>query len=544
MKRSYFGGGVSLVALLRGLRGRNPGRHNHTRSGRSAKRGRSLWFEECESRNLLAATISGFKFATAAASGFTPGSDLPMAGVTINLRQGSDTNPPVATTTTAADGSFAFNNVADGHYFIDETVPTGFTQSAGPAFYTVDVIGGLVYSTPADDPTTTLNVDDFSAPDPAATYFINALDPNPLFRQDSSAAGQLPILGDQRDLLVDVLGPANPISANGFVGTVSLNNGVFNLGSATNGPGTEVTMQYDGTDVDSAALNNAMGLNANLSANGGAGIRFDFDFLQVGTGTTMDMEIAASSSGGSATFSGLIEHNTGGFSVFVPFSSLTTSGAFDLAHVTSLQVSFNAAGVQDVDYEITQIAIAGFNFGNFAVSKRLFLTPAGPSTVTSSFGGATLSFNSGTGRMDVDGTSGNDTISIVPNNKGIAVVTVNGHVLSNTIPLVSIQQIGIAAGDGDDTVTLTNIVKPVLFDGGSGTDRLIVNGAAAANNSFVVSGTQLFYNGALYNMGNVEGLTLNGGAKTDTLLAQSAPAFSTTFNERWRDRRGCRPQHS
>ncbi|HEY2760367.1 MAG TPA: prealbumin-like fold domain-containing protein, partial [Pirellulales bacterium] len=475
MKRSYFGRGLSLVDLIRRSPGSRVNRRDRVRSARLTQRRRTLWFEECESRNLLAATISGFKFATATATGFTPGSDLPMAGVTINLYQDNGDltfNPAmealVQHVVTGANGSYAFNNVADGHYFINETPPAGFSQSAGPAFYTVDVIGGLVYTTPANDPTTTLNVDDFSAPDPAATYFINALDPNPLFRQDSSAAGQLPILGTQRDLLVNVLGPANPISANGFVGTVSMNNGVFNLGSATNGPGTEVTMQYDGVDADSAALNNAMGLNANLSANGGAGIRLDFDFLQVGTGTTMDMEIAATSSGGSATFTGQITQNPGGFSVFVPFSSLTTSGAFDLAHVTSLQVSFNAAGVQDVDYEITQIAIAGFNFGNFAVSKRLFLTPAGPATVTSSFGGATFSFNSGSGRMDVDGTSGNDVISIVPNNKNIAVVTVNGHVLSNTIPLASIQQIGISAGDGSDTVTLTNIVKPVLFDGGAG----------------------------------------------------------------------------
>src|SRR5262249_33813363 len=155
------------------------------------KRNRRLQFELCESRHLLAASITGFKFATALPSGFSPGADLPMPGVTIDLFQdngdlvfNSATDALVQHVVTASDGSYAFNNVADGHYYVQEVVPAGFTQSAGPAFYTVDVIGGGVYATnPAAQ--ITQNVDDFSVPNPAATYFISALNPNPFFRQDT-----------------------------------------------------------------------------------------------------------------------------------------------------------------------------------------------------------------------------------------------------------------------------------------------------------------------------------------------------------------------
>ena len=153
-----------------------------------------------------------------------------------------------------------------------------------------------------------------------------------------------------------------------------MNNGFFNLGTASNGPGSEVTMQYDGVD---ASIANAQGLSADLTANGNNGIRIDFNFLQVGTGTTMDLHASATSpGGGTANFSQLVNANTGAFSVFIPFSSFSTAGPFTFANVSSLQFDFNQAGVQDVDYEIDQIVAAqqkttGFDFGNFPEGSDL-----------------------------------------------------------------------------------------------------------------------------------------------------------------------------
>ncbi|MCC7083437.1 MAG: VCBS repeat-containing protein [Pirellulales bacterium] len=319
------------------------------------------------------ATLAGIKYNTVSDSGFSPG-DAPLGGVTINLYSDDGDgsfNPMVDTlvdqeVTAPGTGAYSFSGVNDGRYFINEVVPTGYVQSAGPPYYTVDVIGGAVY------PASPLSIDQFSNPDPAASFFITALDPDPYFRQDSG----LDIIGGQRDMRVDVLGTPNPISANGVVGMVSMNHGVLNLGTASSGVGSELTLQYDGVDVDSAALTNALGLSVDLTADGNQGIRLDFNFLQVGSGTTMPMSIDATSPGGSASFSTLLTQDPSGFSVFVPFASFSTVGAFTFTDVTSLEFAFNQTGVRDVDFEIDQIVgfqqkNTGFDFGNFPLPASL-----------------------------------------------------------------------------------------------------------------------------------------------------------------------------
>lgn len=323
---------------------------------------------------MLSATISGVKYNTASPNNFGPG-DVPKSGVTIQLYQdnGDGVFSPADVlvdqqVTAPVTGAYTFSNVADGKFFIKEIVPTGFVQSAGPAFYTVQVLGGSVYV-----PTTEINVDNFSDPDPNRTFFISAIDPNPLLLQDSGTG----ILGDQRDLLINVLGVPNPISANGFVGTVAVNNGVFNLGTASSGPGTSATFQYDGVDADTTALNNAQALSVDLVDGGNNGFRFDFNFLQVGAGTTTDLAITATSpGGGTATFNGNITENGGVFSVFVPFSSFATAGTFTFSNVSSLKFTLNGTGVQDVDLELDQILAVqqrntGFNFGNFPLISSI-----------------------------------------------------------------------------------------------------------------------------------------------------------------------------
>jgi len=368
VNRPFLDYATSLLSILGG--------DSATRQrGSKAKRARRLGFEMCESRNLLAgASITGIKVETVNNNGFSPG-DTPLAGVFIDLyKDNGDAVFNVATDaladrqqTAAGTGAYAFNNVADGRYFIQEEVPAGYVQSAGPAFYTLDVINGAAFTT------VTTNIDDFSDPSPADVFFINAVDPNPLLLQESGPG----IIGGQRDVLVNVLGPSNPISANGFVGTISATSGVFNLGTASNGPGTEVSLQYDGIDADTTALNNAMTLNANLIAAGNNGFRLNFNFVQVGTGTTMDMHILATGPGGAtANFSMLIDESVDPFNLFIPYASFSTAGGFSFANVTGLQVNFNESGVQDVDFELDQIVAAqqkntGYNFGNFPILSSI-----------------------------------------------------------------------------------------------------------------------------------------------------------------------------
>ena len=301
------------------------------------------------------ASIAGVKYLTANASGFSP-ADTPMGGVAINLYadNGDTIFDPLTDTlvdssvTAPGTGLFEFDNVADGLYFVAEAVPPGFVQSAGPAYYTVNVVGGIASAA------NSMTIDDFSSPDPEHDYFINGVDPNPFQLSTSSGSGD--IIGGQRDLTVNVLGVANPISANGFVGTIGTGDGVFNLGSASSGPATQVTMLYNA---------DGSGLAADLTANGGNGFRFDFDFLQVGTGTSTDMEITLVGPTGSATLSTNVTANTGAFSVFTPFTSFTPSGTFSFANVSSIQFDFNSNGVQDTDFELNQVIDTGLSFGNF-----------------------------------------------------------------------------------------------------------------------------------------------------------------------------------
>src|SRR5207245_493654 len=75
------------------------------------------------------ASITGIKYMDVTGNGFSA-DDTPLAGVTINLYQGtSATGTPIATTTTASDGTYSFNNLPPGTYFVQEAVPTGSSST-------------------------------------------------------------------------------------------------------------------------------------------------------------------------------------------------------------------------------------------------------------------------------------------------------------------------------------------------------------------------------------------------------------------------------
>ena len=93
--------------------------------------------------------ISGFKYTDITGDGLS-NDDTPLAGTTIDLYldrnnnnvfdHPGDDDPAFRSTTTAADGSYSFDNLPVGRYFVQEEVPAGYEQTApAPAFYTVDV---------------------------------------------------------------------------------------------------------------------------------------------------------------------------------------------------------------------------------------------------------------------------------------------------------------------------------------------------------------------------------------------------------------------
>ena len=71
--------------------------------------------------------------------------DTGLAGRTVYLdqNQNGQLDPGEASTTTAADGSYAFTGLAQGTYYVAEALPTGWSQTspAAPAERTV-VLGG------------------------------------------------------------------------------------------------------------------------------------------------------------------------------------------------------------------------------------------------------------------------------------------------------------------------------------------------------------------------------------------------------------------
>src|SRR5262249_43654622 len=86
---------------------------------------------------VLTGTIAGTKFNDLNGNGVRDPGEPGLGGVTISLAP-RPTTPcapppavpsPIASTVTAADGSFSFANVAFGSYFVSETVPAGFART-------------------------------------------------------------------------------------------------------------------------------------------------------------------------------------------------------------------------------------------------------------------------------------------------------------------------------------------------------------------------------------------------------------------------------
>ena len=123
-------------------------------------------------------SISGVKYLDLTGNGFSADDTPYKGGVTIQLYKDvagtgvldATKGPFTTTVTSSVDGSYAFNGLAPGTYFVQEVVPSGFVRT-GPAaasYYTVNVAAG--------SKVTGENFDDFPVDQCAATnisYKIN-----------------------------------------------------------------------------------------------------------------------------------------------------------------------------------------------------------------------------------------------------------------------------------------------------------------------------------------------------------------------------------
>jgi len=198
-------------------------------------------------------------------------------------------------------------------------------------------------------------IDDFGAPD-AANLEVRVIrwnDPDPsLVQTPSPPMPDTPILGGERDILLDVIGVSRLTS---FVGGIGDGTFLFNSSS----PGTAATIQYDGDDDDPdgppAALTNFEGLGGlDLTLYGPA---FELEFLSIdgGQAQSSDIEIEVHSSTSTALFLGTIDDSAGPTTYPAPFAAFSNLGVF--SDVTSIEFRINPGGAHDVDFELDTISI-------------------------------------------------------------------------------------------------------------------------------------------------------------------------------------------
>jgi len=212
-------------------------------------------------------------------------------------------------------------------------------------------------------------IDDFTDPNPLSLdpvtgdiFVIGGFSADPkLIKQDSVL-----ILGGQRDVLVDVKGTPQPVSASGVIGE-----GVFIFNSSE--PATTVTLQYDGTgtiaggdDVNGppAALTmNPGGLPdpTDITVNGQK--MFRLSFLSTDAGplqSSFEATIRVSArAGGEAEFIGQVMESTSPSSFLAEFQDFIPTGGFDLntsfGDVDSIEIVLNSSELTGVDFRLTAI---------------------------------------------------------------------------------------------------------------------------------------------------------------------------------------------
>ena len=191
-------------------------------------------------------------------------------------------------------------------------------------------------------------IDDFSEPGKVEVRVISwkHLDPTLVETPDPG------VLGEERDILLDVIGVSRLTS---FVGEIGDGTFLFNSSS----PGTAATIQYDGDDDDPdgppAALTNFEGLGGlDLTVYGPA---FELEFLSIdgGQSQSSEIEIEVHSSTSTALFTGTIDDSAGPTTYPVPFAAFSDLGVFN--DVTSIEFRINPGGAQDVDFELDTISI-------------------------------------------------------------------------------------------------------------------------------------------------------------------------------------------
>jgi Bacterial Ig domain len=125
------------------------------------------------------------------------------------------------------------------------------------------------------------------------------------------------------------------------------------------------------------------------------------------------------------------------------------------------------------------------------------------------------------GIVRVVGTPGADTIIVThTTNTTDLLVTLNGTVVSQTIPLTSISQVRVFGLGGGDTIQVTDPTWNTYLDGGSSNSQLTLNGTIGAD-AFTIGTSSVLYRGATITA--AQALTVDGLAGNDTFTITGTP---------------------
>jgi len=190
-----------------------------------------------------------------------------------------------------------------------------------------------------------ITIDSFNHPLDGTPFFVEGLAPwgnsDPFAHEDQNV---LEVIGGERDILVDVVGTASPISAAGIIAGPA---GLLQL-ATFGGPGTRMIATYNGV--------NDVGLGGMDVTDSGANNKFvlRFNSIDAGDADKLGLKVTVGSTGNPpSSKSYLVDESTGWLDRYIPFSDF----AADLTSVTSLEFAFNdlVAPVPNVDFELDLI---------------------------------------------------------------------------------------------------------------------------------------------------------------------------------------------
>lgn len=228
----------------------------------------------------------------------------------------------------------------------------------------------------------TVQIDDFSKPDPSQFFFIGSgNNTTKVMSQQSPGA-----IGGQRDSQFQVVGKSAPNSLVGLLGYDDVY-AINALQVGTNGLSpTVAVLQYSGQNNLNTpnALVNSHGLGAGLGVDltgGGSNNRFLVKFISNDSLPTvgLDVSVTITSPGGkTSTASGYAASSQAAFDWFIPFNKLV--GNASLTQVDSIVFKFNATSLTpNIDFEVTSLAavpepaslaLMGIGVAGFAVLIR------------------------------------------------------------------------------------------------------------------------------------------------------------------------------